>query len=611
MTRNINDDDDDDCIVWGESGHADLRKVASPSFTPSRSECEESSSGTPLDRTNNTQRTSTASLDTVANRILPSSSELKKRDEKSEQEIEMIWNRLQSENPNNATTTTTSTSDTPLRRNRRDMETTTTTAMMTNDSNNTTTDSNNVEPPQENRWGLVKSRRRRRDGRHTRPMTTLGAPRPEAPSSTSSSVATVNNNNGKRRMSADDAFADLLEHLKTPDRHEEAMPPPNKSRRNLSLSSEAWLQPAGQFDDAEREKSTTSTEGASPDPFGPFPDLDFEALDRSIVMTQSQLGQHNTEKGTMTDHTFKASNLAYSESNSSVQPKSTHQQTSAVVPPPAQHLWQNQHEVPNTTQKQASDTTSASLQKSFTVSHSFTSNSAGARMSQPLNQTMIEDDDDPFGPFPMVDLDMIDKSIAKATEEKAKKHYQSIPSATELDNNDPFGDFPDVDFDVLDQEIAAAVRDDATHNADLSRYRAVHVTVDTASFTKTIHVARWKDKMFEEFEDRVAIHREKGGRYPTAKEWTVDGLIHLRGEWYFTEVEKGDFLHIYSLLGHSSTSRLPLTLDSYSNPKDDDLVLIMHPENLLVPTTISETMKCTRRAVLKTRIGSSGTSACD
>ena len=40
----------------------------------------------------------------------------------------------------------------------------------------------------------------------------------------------------------------------------------------------------------------------------------------------------------------------------------------------------------------------------------------------------------------------------------------------------------------------------------------------------------------------------------------------------------------------------------------DDLVIVVHPEVLFTPTTISETVTCTRRAVLKNRLGSTGLS---
>ena len=211
----------------------------------------------------------------------------------------------------------------------------------------------------------------------------------------------------------------------------------------------------------------------------------------------------------------------------------------------------------------------------------------------------------------MIDLEMIDKKIeqAKANPQQAPLPPFPPPPAPvhDDDDDDPFGDFPDVDFEMLDQQVAA-VAQPPSNDDGLSRYRVVQVTADMANFAKTLHVARWKDDMCSEFEDRLAIHQERGAPYPKQTCWAIDGLIYLRGQWYHTEVYEGDFVHVYSLFGRSSTSRLPLTLDTSSDPKMDDLVLIMHPESMLIPTTISEATSCPRRAVLKTRIGSSGSS---
>ena len=182
------------------------------------------------------------------------------------------------------------------------------------------------------------------------------------------------------------------------------------------------------------------------------------------------------------------------------------------------------------------------------------------------------------------------------------------PSAATVDDeDDPFEDFPEVDFDALDEQIAAVAAPPSGPDEGLARYRVLDVTNDVSTFTKTLRVSKWRDEMYAEFEERLS-GREKQDSSPAKRMWPLDGSIHLRGQWYHTEAEEGDFLHIYSLYGRAKTASLPLTLDTRPDAHHDDLVLIMHPELLLVPTTISETTKCTRRAVLKNRLGSSGSS---
>jgi hypothetical protein len=279
-----------------------------------------------------------------------------------------------------------------------------------------------------------------------------------------------------------------------------------------------------------------------------------------------------------------------------------------------------------------------------------------------------QEKEDEFGHFPDVDFDAIDAVMQKTSPPVTVQHPPELaaqqPQAPVVDE---FGDFPDMDFDVIDQVIAqrstqeepaistvttppsvtsmachlppnGAVKNPrrATLDADLSfisftRYKIVDVVDDTASYTKTLSVAPWTDAMRKEQELEKDFHRncevtESSDSHPqgsTSSSWKnglhdqkyykPDGLLHLRGEWYHTPVSHGDVLHLCSVSGRFRTDAqaLPIVLHNPAPPgsDNDDLVLVIHPDILMTPTTISETVTCSRRAVLKSRIGSTGLSS--
>lgn len=79
--------------------------------------------------------------------------------------------------------------------------------------------------------------------------------------------------------------------------------------------------------------------------------------------------------------------------------------------------------------------------------------------------------------------------------------------------------------------------------------------------------------------------------------------ISLAGEWFYTHVKCGDVVHIVSPSGQWQTdfSALPLSLKSHC---EDDILLVVEPDVLVAPTLISEALGCSRRAVLRHRMGS-------
>ena len=141
--------------------------------------------------------------------------------------------------------------------------------------------------------------------------------------------------------------------------------------------------------------------------------------------------------------------------------------------------------------------------------------------------------------------------------------------------------------------------------------------VDEASYeyTKTIGVSLWKSTSDKNEMDRL---RETCGNRDDEQSNdagnSIDGYMHLRGEWFHTDCHPGDVLHLCSISGNYVTdpSALPLLLHSHppaGSDAYDDLVLVMHPDEMISPTLVSEAVKCPRLAVLQSRLGSTGLSA--
>lgn len=228
--------------------------------------------------------------------------------------------------------------------------------------------------------------------------------------------------------------------------------------------------------------------------------------------------------------------------------------------------------------------------------------------SEPAVQT-----DDPFGDFPdMIDFDSR-PSLNPAPSQPVASKFE-VPSTNgavlpAVEEEDPFGDCPDmstlaeqpvkkteedpfgddpfgdgVDFEALDQQVSqqAVTPTNVSSNQrnaalQFARYKVLRVS--RSDFVMSLAVATWESP------EREA------------------GVIQLRGEWFHTALEPGTVVHVCSLLGETMVDVLPLLLDT-SN--DDDVVLVVHPDLLLTPTTISDSVQCLRRAVLKNQLGSSG-----
>jgi DNA replication factor Dna2 len=244
--------------------------------------------------------------------------------------------------------------------------------------------------------------------------------------------------------------------------------------------------------------------------------------------------------------------------------------------------------------------------------------------------------DDPFADLPDFDVE--------AFVQKQGDQASLIAPQGTTDKDE----FSDIDFDALDVVVAqyeksttstllpwedapsmhCAVRNPRRLNAcsnpsiatpnhsylEFSRFKVIHVQENVSTSSKTVSLARWATDMLIQ-EDKVTrtLHHpssdHKMQRDSIHYQWTIAGVIHLRGEWYHTRLCDGDIIHIVSLTGKFRTDVLPITFHTcppQGSDADDDLVLVVHPDLLLTPTIISETVSCTRRAVLKSRLGSTG-----
>lgn len=151
-----------------------------------------------------------------------------------------------------------------------------------------------------------------------------------------------------------------------------------------------------------------------------------------------------------------------------------------------------------------------------------------------------------------------------------------------------------------------------------TRYVIRRMEEDFSTNTKTLAVGIWTSKedigRKNELDQLRRICEENDPTTMTSTTNTIDGCIHLRGVWFYTQCNVGDVVHLCSISGQYMTdsSVLPVVLDSgdpQGNDSQDDLVLVIHPDVLITPTLVSEAVDCSRLAVLQSRLGSTGLSA--
>jgi DNA replication factor Dna2 len=241
----------------------------------------------------------------------------------------------------------------------------------------------------------------------------------------------------------------------------------------------------------------------------------------------------------------------------------------------------------------------------------------------------VDDDDDDsfFGDLPDFDVD----EAAKTAWAKRDHNMQQLlttaaaPAAvaaatTTTKNKTTTSPGALFDDDWTEEDMAAM---EADASLTFTRYRVLAVAVDDMmmnAFTKQLTLAIWTTDMLREEEQALRNRHHPSYERSTAttaneekrnnKEWPAAGVLYLVGSWSQTNVRAGDTIHLCSLLGRTNTKVLPKSVGG-SGDDNDDLVMIVHPDLLLAPTIISEGVACPRRAVLRSRLGSTGlTSTC-
>eukprot|EP00804_Cyclotella_cryptica_P000970 CCRYP_012331-RB/>CCRYP_012331-RB protein AED:0.03 eAED:0.03 QI:95/1/1/1/1/1/10/663/1892 len=217
-------------------------------------------------------------------------------------------------------------------------------------------------------------------------------------------------------------------------------------------------------------------------------------------------------------------------------------------------------------------------------------------------------------------------------------HNAATASNVALTNTSEFSDddFADFDFDAIDSTVAqhqmqlsAQTRHMIpTHNRrsqvandalSFTRYVITSIDENLDTRTKSLGVAlqsgeETKAKYTDEFQ-RLREYQHNESVSSVDGTTSVTGYIHLRGIWYYTKCLQGDVIHLISISGQYATdvTALPVILDSKSSLNEsnyhDDLILVIHPDELITPTLISEAVKCPRLSVLQSRLGSTGLSA--
>lgn len=449
---------------------------------------------------------------------------------------------------------------------------------------------------EENRYGVVHTRKRRR----TKNMA-AGVP----PSSAKAVPL-------KRRLSTESsapgvnfALANLLEQVATP----ATMKPSDPAKQSALLTTEHTLVHSSSTVESPVDLKTTSLEKNpsdedDDDEFGAF-DLDVDELaqiDCMVAATQvdfdnSQKEQPEANSGTCQRDTvsqMQIIQMGSSAQNQSLIPDSSYSSNKTEAPETVRSTMTTEKRLPlnptsvnNQTQNRLT-IQSQSTHQIKTISSEVSSNIP----AKPKDVQIVNDEFD--DEFPEIDFEALDKSIAEHTLSSQRELPLNI---LELKESEFASYVPSVDVPISNK--ASSQSSTLRQGLDFTRYMIIHVRSHRESFTKVLAVSIWNHGMADS---------SNGGKEGSASK--IDGLVFLQGEWFHTELGGGDIIHLCSLSGHFSTGIDALPIHLHTCPPKgsitDDLVLVVHPDLLLTPTTISEAVTCTRRAVLKNRIGSTG-----
>ena len=374
---------------------------------------------------------------------------------------------------------------------------------------------------------------------------------------------------------------------------------------------------------------------------------DLAAIDMSVAMTQC----HNYGKSSTS---FDPSPpIDQCQQHQLQQPANTMRHSAALPQPPSSYTLQRSASLPPV------DAAYATIQRSA----SLPAGTASSSQANNNNHTNLYDEFDNDDDWNDADLAAIDMSVAMTQSHSIvnNNNFTTTNNNANKQNSefsdDDDDDFAEVDFTALDDKIVqhqaknqlsqvvvspplpppmtapiwnrrlAACNEGCGGPSFLSftRYIITSVQEDVPTYTKTIGVSLWSSSNTEKTKDdelnrlkKICTSHEQSNK-PNATNTNssiaaVDGYMHLRGEYYHSDFDCGDVFHLCSLSGSyvTDTSALPIILHSHppaNSDPNDDLVFVLHPDELVSPTLVSEAVKCPRLAVLQSRLGSTGLSS--
>jgi len=282
------------------------------------------------------------------------------------------------------------------------------------------------------------------------------------------------------------------------------------------------------------------------------------------------------------------------------------------------------------------------------------SNNNNNNENDPYSFTNENDDDDDF--FSSIDMDALDKIAVERQQQRLSHTLDNNNGRTSNTNvrnnynvnNNYMGNVtqpPQDQYQLQDHAIKIPLPKEPIHNprafvmkttnssttAEVttlphpfplpqylthSRYRVIEVKVDPSTQTKVVRVMNYNVHR----NLRRTQNKKVPARGMMEKQEQQHCTVVLRGEWYYTPVEAMDIIHIVSVSGrwrtdlsrtnqNQQTAAIVLHTLPPPNSTEDDLMLILHPDLFITPTTISDTVGCSRKAVLRHRMGSTGLSS--
>ena len=245
----------------------------------------------------------------------------------------------------------------------------------------------------------------------------------------------------------------------------------------------------------------------------------------------------------------------------------------------------------------------------------------------PSNSAALVDE---FGDMDF-DFDVLDEMVAQQSQSSSLQAHQQQARpplhSSDLTTKPMIAQHRSPADDIVNNpQVETPLSPPGVEYPTFTRYKIAAIQEGTrcSEQQKTLSLVAWNERMIQH-ETQFSIHHSdklpplSATDNPLAistaylKDEAIVGDLHLRGEWYYMDIEVGSTIHLCSLSGRFRTDpdALPITL--HGTPPQgsvhDDLVMILHPDLLVTPTLVGEGTGCARRAVLKSRLGSTGLSS--